>query len=56
MNNYIVPKALIARADINGRYLEAVIKIQTSNAYLVPRLCENYLLKTKVVNEDLNML
>ena len=31
-----VPKAPIAGADINGCYLEADIKIQTSNAYLVP--------------------
>ena len=35
-NDYKVPKARIAEADINGSYLEAVIKIRTSNAYLVP--------------------
>ena len=33
-----VPKAPIAGADINGCYLEADIKIQTSNAYLVPSI------------------
>ena len=36
INERLVPKAPIAGADINSCYLEAVIKIRATNAYLVP--------------------
>jgi hypothetical protein len=35
-NGSLVPEAPIAGADINVCYLEAAIKIRTSNAYFVP--------------------
>jgi hypothetical protein len=35
-NGWYVPKAPIARAYINDCYLEAAIKISTTNAYFVP--------------------
>jgi hypothetical protein len=35
-NGFCVPKARIARADINDCYLEAAIKIRTVNSCKVP--------------------
>jgi hypothetical protein len=50
-----VPKAPIAGADINDCYLEAAIKISTTNAYFVPfatvnaALCSEFDAKRKFI-------